>query len=232
MKKFYMILGAALMMSSAIFAQHTIDEYYLSITDVQIDEAGGQGTATVSLTAATVLANATFYIELPDGIEVAWDDDADDWAVAGDAELLQVKGKTKHTINCDDGAANGFMVSIYNDKGETGQPSIPFNQESGKLCTITFEASSSVANGEYDAKLAHIDLDDATAHIKDNMGWTSKIWPDIPFKITVGAPTGIDNVTVAEDANAPVYDLNGRMINGKPAQKGIYIQNGKKVVIK
>ena len=232
MKKFYMILGAALMMSSAMFAQHTIDEYYLTVTDVQIDEAGGQGSTTVSLTAPTVLANVTFYMVLPDGIEVAWDDDADDWAVAGSDELLQIKGKTKHTINCDDGASTGFMVSIYNDKGETGQPSIPFNQESGELCTITFDSSKNLANGEYEAKFVNIDMDDATAHIMDNMGWPDKIWSDIPFKITVGAPTGINNVTVAEDANAPVYDLNGRMINGKPAQKGIYIQNGKKVVIK
>ena len=44
-------------------------------------------------------------------------------------------------------------------------------------------------------------------------------------------PTGIDSVkTTAE--NGIWYDLNGRSINGKPSRAGIYIINGKKVVIK
>ena len=229
MKKFYMILGAALMMSSAMFAQHTIDEYYLSATEVNVEKGGEQGTTTISLTSPDVLANATFYMVLPEGVEVAWDDDADDWAIAGCEDLLQVKGKTKHTILGDDGAAKGFMVAVYNDKGDSP---ISFNKASGDLCTITFDTSSSMAEGEYEVKLIDIDLDNAAANIKSVNGWTEKVWPDVTFKIIVGTPTGIDNVTVAEDANAPVYDLNGRMINGKPAQKGIYIKNGKKVVVK
>ena len=32
--------------------------------------------------------------------------------------------------------------------------------------------------------------------------------------------------------NAIWYDLNGRRLQGKPAQKGLYIVNGKKVIIK
>ena len=35
-----------------------------------------------------------------------------------------------------------------------------------------------------------------------------------------------------EFATAPYYDLNGRKLQGKPTQKGVYIQNGKKVVVK
>jgi hypothetical protein len=31
--------------------------------------------------------------------------------------------------------------------------------------------------------------------------------------------------------NSVWYDLNGRKLNGKPAQKGIYIKNGKKIVV-
>ena len=43
--------------------------------------------------------------------------------------------------------------------------------------------------------------------------------------------TGIDNLNV-NDNEATWYDLNGRKLNGKPAQKGIYIKNGKKIVVK
>jgi len=50
--------------------------------------------------------------------------------------------------------------------------------------------------------------------------------------ITFGEPlTGIESViTDTEDANW--YDLNGRRLDKKPAQKGLFIKNGKKVVVK
>jgi hypothetical protein len=32
--------------------------------------------------------------------------------------------------------------------------------------------------------------------------------------------------------NGQWYDLNGRKLDGKPTKKGVYIQNGKKVVVK
>jgi hypothetical protein len=46
--------------------------------------------------------------------------------------------------------------------------------------------------------------------------------------------TGIDNLNVNDNLNdneATWYDLNGRRLQGKPSQKGIYIKNGKKVVV-
>ena len=45
--------------------------------------------------------------------------------------------------------------------------------------------------------------------------------------------TGLDASLVnSEEVNSVWYDLNGRKLNGKPAQKGIYIKNGKKIVVK
>ena len=45
---------------------------------------------------------------------------------------------------------------------------------------------------------------------------------------------GIDATLVnREEVNSEEwYSLDGRKLQGKPAQKGIYIQNGKKVIIK
>ena len=43
--------------------------------------------------------------------------------------------------------------------------------------------------------------------------------------------TRIDNLNVNDNENGEWYDLNGRKLNGKPAQKGIYIKNGRKVVV-
>lgn len=47
--------------------------------------------------------------------------------------------------------------------------------------------------------------------------------------------TDIENISVAEsdiDDNAQWYTLDGKRMQGKPATKGIYIVNGKKVVLK
>ena len=45
-----------------------------------------------------------------------------------------------------------------------------------------------------------------------------------------GEPTGI--VTVTTDENAPIYNLQGIRMNGKNLPKGIYIQGGKKFMVK
>ncbi len=44
--------------------------------------------------------------------------------------------------------------------------------------------------------------------------------------------TGIESITTSDSPANVYYDLNGRKLDGVPAQKGVYIQNGKKVVIK
>ena len=59
-------------------------------------------------------------------------------------------------------------------------------------------------------------------------GW-NKFW----FK-EEGVPAGIDAVVKTKNKNdkTTIYDLNGRKLVGEPAQKGIYISNGRKVVMK
>ena len=59
----------------------------------------------------------------------------------------------------------------------------------------------------------------------------------IPFRRSIDGndegTTGLDASLVnSEEVNSVWYDLNGRKLNGKPAQKGIYIKNGKKVIVK
>jgi len=49
-----------------------------------------------------------------------------------------------------------------------------------------------------------------------------------------GETTGISSLTSEPSSNGEgsIYSLDGRRLNGKPAQKGVYIVNGKKMVIK
>ena len=58
----------------------------------------------------------------------------------------------------------------------------------------------------------------------------------IPFRRSIGGEgegtTSIDNVNPnLNDNEATWYDLNGRRLQGKPSQKGLYIKNGRKVVV-
>ena len=45
--------------------------------------------------------------------------------------------------------------------------------------------------------------------------------------------TAIEGIRMMDDnRNTPYYDLQGRQLNGKPTQKGVYINQGRKVVNK
>ena len=51
-----------------------------------------------------------------------------------------------------------------------------------------------------------------------------------------GTETGIsltpDNARDRDGANEAWYTVDGRKLNGKPTQRGIYVKNGKKVTVK
>ena len=53
-----------------------------------------------------------------------------------------------------------------------------------------------------------------------------------PILTISGEATGIKIANADDLKNAQIYDMNGRKVEGVPAQKGIYILNGKKVAIK
>ena len=51
--------------------------------------------------------------------------------------------------------------------------------------------------------------------------------PDIP-----DTPDAIDGVNSDVVSGGKWFDLNGRQFNGKPTKKGLYIKDGKKVLVK
>ena len=67
-----------------------------------------------------------------------------------------------------------------------------------------------------------------------------KAWLEVPtgtqsapiLTLVFGDATKIENTNVPNLTNGDWYDLNGRKLQGKPTKKGVYIMNGKKVVVK
>ena len=70
----------------------------------------------------------------------------------------------------------------------------------------------------------------------------NRCWLEINKTVSQNAPrliisrsegtTSIDVIDNEQLTNDTWYDLNGRRLQGKPSQKGVYIKNGKKIVIK
>ena len=72
-----------------------------------------------------------------------------------------------------------------------------------------------------DDKLTQSDMEFATSILEEVMKQA---------KDAVG--TGINTVNAASRMAEKYYDLNGRRFNGKPSAKGVYINNGNKIVMK
>ena len=68
----------------------------------------------------------------------------------------------------------------------------------------------------------------------------NKAWLEVPtgtqsapiLTLVFGDATKIENTNVPNLTNGDWYDLNGRKLQGKPTKKGVYIMNGRKVVVK
>ena len=68
----------------------------------------------------------------------------------------------------------------------------------------------------------------------------NKCWLEIPnsanaapaMTIVFGEVTGIGVIDNGQRTSGDWYDLNGRKLEGRPTKKGVYINNGRKVVIK
>ena len=71
--------------------------------------------------------------------------------------------------------------------------------------------------------------------------FANRCWLEIPKSanaaprrsiVVGGGTTGINMTDYKQLTNDNYYDLNGRYIQGKPTKKGLYIMNGKKVIIR
>ena len=61
---------------------------------------------------------------------------------------------------------------------------------------------------------------------------TGLLHTDLEFEVVEADPTGIDKPATADDQKAQWYDMQGRRMPQKPTTPGIYIRNGKKVIVK
>lgn len=97
-----------------------------------------------------------------------------------------------------------------------------FVNESGDVLLITVKAADNIAIGDVDIKI--------TNTVLSRQDGTTYKPADCTATVSVADATDINAVGAEKEGATEMYDLNGRAIEN-PA-KGIYIIDGKKVVIK
>lgn len=141
------------------------------------------------------------------------------------------------------------------------QDTISLSTEAETLCPQVTQGVVDLGNYEFLGSNEHLDKFEAmgkSAYILQNDGKWHRVTVESPDDVYIPAfrsffctkidgdakplsmvfgdlddATDIDQIkTIDLDGTERYFDLNGRLLNGKPTKRGIYIQNGKKIMIK
>ncbi len=152
-----------------------------------------------------------FDLYLPEGIEVVNDNEG--YLIGlGSRTDLRNHNRPEAALQRD----GSVRVLCYSDKAET------FFGHSGDVMRLTLKASDTLSPGIYSLGLKNVEL------ARPNMT-NDRLQASTASVSVNGYATGIGSLE-AEMERGEVYDLNGRRVQ-QPA-KGVYVINGKKIIIK
>ena len=157
-----------------------------------------------------------FDLYLPSGITVAKDADGFPEAYLSTKRTTARKTNTFESTIRSDGSLRVFAAS-------TNGSVISGND--GEVCTVVVNISSDMEEGEYPIILREITISDVNAQSHDVDMVKSTL---VVRKSAIGINT-IDNDQWTKDT---WFTINGIRLKDKPTKKGIYIHNGKKVIVK
>ena len=216
MKKFYMTM-VALLCGVAAMAENT-----LYASDIKVETGATAADLVVCLKNDVPIVAYSFRLQLPAGVKAKAqkyitlnEDRIDmDWVriYSDDEDAAALDGAYNILIqNTTDGNKS---YSVYPSESHA------LLGEDGPVMTIPMTLTD-VADGSYDIVLYEISIGNSDGVSVADAG-------EFTLKLNVGA-TGIATIN-ADDVNAPIYNVAGQRVS--KAQKGVYIQNGKKVAVK
>ena len=206
-----------LICSTMAFAQQA-ELVNLSVEPITI-ETGETKTISINMTNPSVdVASFILGVELPAGLtfvqDKLWNDDDDEWnyfyASLTDRKL------SKFVLSENYDADKNTLKMVINGMGQV------FKGTEGAIVSFTIAATETATSGQmkiYDQSWSNADA---------SLGGER---PDINVDITVTLSTKMVPTIVNND-DANVYTLDGRKISDVSKSRGIYIVNGKKMIIK
>lgn len=222
MKKFYMTIVAMLCGVAASAQTCTI-----SAEDIEATAGGETAYLEVLLNESepgALVTGTGFVITLPDGVAAATYYDEDEEANVLDVSYPNAKkAHVTQFIPQSDGVS--YAVGI----GAAGSTaSSYFKTSTNVLIKVGLAVPAQFKNGEYSIKFTKIGF---SAPDPNGGQYAVSVYPqdDFTVKLTVKGGTGINSINAA-DSKAPVYNMAGQRVS--KTQKGVYIQNGKKVAVK
>ena len=199
----------------AMFAENAtrravnVDENYLQLDDITI-EPGETKEIQMQMTNTGVVAAIQGRLTLPEGLSIVK-------TSRGKVEAKNIDDRSEDfTLSCnvlDDGS---LTFAQYSADGFT------YEGNEGGIFTFKIKADENATAGTYSLTLSNVVLS------IDGVGYDI---PDRTSSLTVTGTSGISNVNVNDNDNR-YYTLDGQLLQGKPTQKGVYIVNGRKVVLK
>lgn len=206
-----------LICSTMAFAQQA-ELVNLSVEPITI-ETGETKTISINMTNPSVdVASFILGVELPAGLtfvqDKLWNDDDEEWnyfyASLTDRKL------SKFVLSENHDADKNTLKMVINGMGQV------FKGTEGAIVSFTIAATETATSGQmkiYDQSWSNADA---------SLGGER---PDINVDITVTLSTKMVPTIVNND-DANVYTLDGRKISDVSKSRGIYIVNGKKMIIK
>ena len=188
---------------------------------IYVENVSGSKNSQVELSVrmknASDIRGFQFDLYLPEGVSMATNAKASlssDRLAAGDAHTLMADEMT-------DGAVR-FLCSSMNDESFAGGD--------GEIATLTVNIADNMANGDYEVVVKNAlmtETDISRSYEADNIKST----------LTVLDQTGVETVTADnERRDGSIYTVGGQLVGKKATtsqlRKGVYIRNGKKIVVK
>ena len=168
--------------------------------------------------------------------------------------VSNVEGTTVTLSNAIDIASVNTPLLIYNTSSAAATlylmpcnaPAASTTSFAGYKGTAVYKAQGADGNGPWNfaANTKYYGFDGqnfvrivAAGSVAANRCWIELVGNSGARQLTIvrGDATGVSEelrVKSEESATAVWYDLQGRKVQGKPARKGMYLQNGQKIIIK
>ena len=205
----------ALLVSALLVLAGTVSAQSFSITFADVNVENGAGKLVASMTKDFTVAGWQMYLYLPEGVEIAQVYDEDEEEYVADITLSSTFHKAKHSCSSKR-TTDGAMMLICSGGTETVALK---SAAAGELCTIGLTVASTVTSQAVAVK---------NVAVSDDQGVQSN-QADTTFQLIIGS-TGIVNIENDAVNGGVFYNLAGQKVSN--AQKGVLIQNGKKVVVK